>query len=66
MNADRLLLFIGAATTAAGISVQSIATAGGAHSFALQMAGIVLQAISAGCLSASPSIRNGIQKGPPA
>jgi Na+/citrate or Na+/malate symporter len=60
---DRIFLFLGAMTSAAGVAFQGMAMgAPTAHTFTLQIIAIVSSSIGAGCLAVSPSVRNGLTK----
>ena len=63
---DRIALFMGAMTSAAGVAFQGMAMGTPtSHTFTLQIIAIVSSSIGAGCLAVSPSVRGGMSaKGP--
>lgn len=55
---DRLILGLGAASSAAGVALQGVSL-GGSTGFKVQVAAIVCTSIGAGCLAMSRSVLGG-------
>ncbi len=62
---DRIMLFVGAASSVTGIALQGMSLPDGAHGFGIKLAAIILAGISAGCLAVSPSVRGAAKKDEP-
>ena len=54
---DRIMLFLGGATTTIGIALQGMSLPDGPSSFKVKLAAIICTGVGAGCIACAPSIR---------